>query len=294
MIHPYKDILRQAETDLDAARDEIERLTVERDFFLSEVKLRNRIASTNDTAASLLRRAEKAEAEIARLTKERDTDHANINLKADFIEATINQLALAEAERDEARAQVAAAYEAAAEKCDVVFQDGVGDLIRGIGDEIRRLTPAHAKAALEAYGREKVREGMQRVIDRLRHEGQINPSLTYADAIEWAESAHGGAEMTQHDKAPELVERLKVVARCGTDSTMRHFAYASMAQDPDGDYVTYCAYAALSDENRRLREALEDIADIETRQAQVLLISRAALTSGGRRGRWIVAPSLFC
>ncbi len=67
--------------------------------------------------------------------------------------------------------------------------------------------------------------------------------------------------MTQHDKAPELVERLKVVARCGTDSTMRHFAYASMAQDPDGDYVTYCAYAALSDENRRLREALEDIAD---------------------------------
>ena len=62
--------------------------------------------------------------------------------------------------------------------------------------------------------------------------------------------------MTQHDKAPELVERLKVVARCGTDSTMRHSAYAFMAQNPDGDYVTYCAYAALSDENRRLREAL--------------------------------------
>lgn len=62
--------------------------------------------------------------------------------------------------------------------------------------------------------------------------------------------------MTQHDKAPELVERLKVVARCGTDSTMRHFAYASMAQDPDGDYVTYSAYAALAEENRRLREAL--------------------------------------
>ena len=62
--------------------------------------------------------------------------------------------------------------------------------------------------------------------------------------------------MTQHDKAPELVERLNVVARCGTDSTMRHSAYAFMAQNPDGDYVTYCAYAALSDENRRLREAL--------------------------------------
>ena len=63
--------------------------------------------------------------------------------------------------------------------------------------------------------------------------------------------------MTQHDKAPELVERLKVVARCGTDSTMRHFAYASMAQDPDGDYVTYSAYAALAEESRRLRETLK-------------------------------------
>ena len=68
--------------------------------------------------------------------------------------------------------------------------------------------------------------------------------------------------MTQHDKAPELVERLKVVARCGTDSTMRHSAYAFRAQDPDGDYVTYCAYAALSDENRRLREALQPFAAI--------------------------------
>ena len=66
--------------------------------------------------------------------------------------------------------------------------------------------------------------------------------------------------MTQHDKAPALVERLKVVARCGTDSTMRHSAYAFMAQDPDGDYVTYSAYAALAEENRRLREALQPFA----------------------------------
>ena len=58
--------------------------------------------------------------------------------------------------------------------------------------------------------------------------------------------------MTQHDKAPELVERLKVVARCGTDSTMRHSAYAFMAQDPDGDYVTYSAYAALAERCRVL------------------------------------------
>ena len=33
---------------------------------------------------------------------------------------------------------------------------------------------------------------------------------------------------------------------------------------------------------RAQMEALEEIADIETPQAQVLLIARAALTSGGR------------
>ena len=69
--------------------------------------------------------------------------------------------------------------------------------------------------------------------------------------------------MTHHDKAPELVERLKVVARCGTDSTMRHSAYAFMAQDPDGDYVTYSAYVALAEENQRLREALRPFAAAE-------------------------------
>ena len=86
--------------------------------------------------------------------------------------------------------------------------------------------------------------------------------------------------MTQHDKAPELVERLKVVARCGTDSTMRHSAYAFMAQDPDGDYVTYCAYAALAEENRRLREALEEIAEYDTgATAGVAYTAKRALSS---------------
>lgn len=84
--------------------------------------------------------------------------------------------------------------------------------------------------------------------------------------------------MTQHDKAPELVERLKVVARCGTDSTMRHSAYAFMAQNQDGDYVTYCAYAALADENRRLREALTKINVGDGWAAQ---IARAALAQNG-------------
>lgn len=158
-----RDFLIQAAKDVGAsfrkAMERAEKAEVEAEFFKSEIKLRNRIPSTNDTAADLLRRAEKAEAE-----------------------------------RDEARAQVAAAYEAAAEKCDVVFQDGVGDLIRGIGDEIRALAPADAKAALEAYGREKVREGMQHMLNRLQHEGQINPSLTYADAIEWAKNIRDDME----------------------------------------------------------------------------------------------------
>ena len=84
--------------------------------------------------------------------------------------------------------------------------------------------------------------------------------------------------MNQHDKAPALVERLNVVARCGTDSTMRHFAYASMAQDPDGDYVTYSAYAALAEENRRLREALTKVNVGDGWAAQ---IARAALAQKG-------------
>lgn len=89
--------------------------------------------------------------------------------------------------------------------------------------------------------------------------------------------------MTHHDKARELVERLKVVARCGTDSTMRHSAYAFMAQDPDGDYVTYSAYAAQAEENRRLREAIRQADDIlEDRGFAIELgarrVLRAALT----------------
>ena len=84
--------------------------------------------------------------------------------------------------------------------------------------------------------------------------------------------------MTQHDKAPELVERLKVFARCGTDSTMRHSAYAFMAQDPDGDYVTYSAYADLAEENRRLREALTKI---NVGDGWAAHIARAALAQKG-------------
>lgn len=54
----------------------------------------------------------------------------------------------------------------------------------------------------------------------------------------------------------DLKERLKVVACCDTDSTMRHFAYAFMEQDPDGDYVTYAAAKArITDLEARLAAA---------------------------------------
>jgi hypothetical protein len=46
------------------------------------------------------------EKELIALRAERDRDHANINLKADFIAATIDQLAQMEAERDAALARV--------------------------------------------------------------------------------------------------------------------------------------------------------------------------------------------
>ena len=190
-----------AADEIDRLRSEINRMG--RDLNLAKYGEPNFSWSIHKKAmADLLARAEKAEAEVARLTKERDTDHANINLKADFIEATINQLALAEAERDEARAQVAAAYGSAADALQNLAENWdcghnesrLCDCARDVeqwglaADEVRSMAPTDYKSALEAYGREKVREGMQRVIDRLRHEGQINPSLTYADAIEWAEN----------------------------------------------------------------------------------------------------------
>ena len=79
-------------------------------------------------------------------------------------------------ERDEARAQVAAAYEAAADALQNVAENWdcghnesrLCDCARDVeqwglaADEVRSMAPAHAQAALEAYGREKVLEGMQR------------------------------------------------------------------------------------------------------------------------------------
>ena len=69
-------------------------------------------------------------------------------------------------ERDEARAQVAAAYELAAQA--KVFMPEEGGFLTRVPllpetkAAIRALTPADAQAALEAYGLEKMREGMKR------------------------------------------------------------------------------------------------------------------------------------
>ena len=71
-----------------------------------------------------------------------------------------------------------------------------------------------------------------------------------------------------------VMERLQVVARCGTDSTMRHSAYAFMAHDPEGDYVAFAdaraeiarltaerdqALAQVAAAAGDLRKALQDI-----------------------------------
>lgn len=53
---------------------------------------------------------------------------------------------------------------------------------------ISALTPSDARYALAARDAAKVAEGMRHMLNRLRHEGNINPSLTYSDAIEWAEA----------------------------------------------------------------------------------------------------------
>lgn len=75
------------------------------------------------------------------------------------------------AERDQA---VAAAFEYAAKICDSTAKYHVSDpddieSVRATAAEIRALTPADAQAALEAYGREKMREGMQRAAELVSH-----------------------------------------------------------------------------------------------------------------------------
>lgn len=116
-----------------------------------------------------------ARSEIERLTQTVE------NCRHDF-RITLERAVKAEAERDEARALEAAAFEAAAnasmESGPSYFMTQTGGGFQethtklgafafrtDIRDAIRTLTPADAKAALEDYGREKMREGMQRAVD---------------------------------------------------------------------------------------------------------------------------------
>lgn len=150
--------------DLAAARAENERLT-------QALKISEAASATN------MRLHQKAEAERD-LSKKllRSCIKGNTALR-EKAQKTI-------AERDEARAQVAAAFKAAS---DVLFDHGDGTVEIALDKRlccngyqcgcqgatvglylqhlIRSLTLADSSAALEAYGREKVREGLKRAID---------------------------------------------------------------------------------------------------------------------------------
>ena len=84
-------------------------------------------------------------------------------------------------ERDEA---VAAAYEAAAIRSENYALGAPYNQrasINALANSLRGMTPDDAKAALEAHGREKVREGMQRAAD-----------IAYAGKNSTATSDHRG------------------------------------------------------------------------------------------------------
>ena len=113
-------------------------------------------------------------AEIERLTKARDglLEHCKLE------EARGDKL---KTERDEARAQVAAAYEAAAIRsenyaCGAPYNQRAS--INALANSLRGMTPDDAKAALEAHGREKVREGMQRAAD-IAYAGKNSTATSY-------------------------------------------------------------------------------------------------------------------
>jgi hypothetical protein len=144
-----------------------------------------------DIAGQYVRYSDLAEAraEIERLTKESDEATATVEL------VNSNNLTLAaelagwkqaarqmEAERGEARAQVAMAYETAARRVSLYLKEHNLPLTKrsdgahlGMADAVRALKPADAKTALEAYGREKVREGMKRAAEIAGRKSAVMP-----------------------------------------------------------------------------------------------------------------------
>ena len=120
----------------------------------------------------LLARAEKAEAKITQLRFEIEKLREDYTELLGSNEALTFKLVDAEAERDEARAQVAAAYEAAAIRsenyaCGAPYNQRA--TINALANHLRGMTPDDAQAALEAYGREKVRERIE-VLEEAIHD----------------------------------------------------------------------------------------------------------------------------
>lgn len=73
------------------------------------------------------------------------------------------------------------------------------------------------------------------------------------------------------------VQRLAADVRCGTDSTMRHSAYAIMKADDNGDYVTWEAYRALSAELTAARECIANLEKDQGRSEKVIADANEAL-----------------
>ncbi|UFM63668.1 hypothetical protein LOS78_05745 [Paracoccus sp. MA] len=137
-VERLRGVLRKRTEEADRADERADKAEAERDGLLEHCKLE--------------------EARGDKLKTERDKARAEINeYRGAAMQAAI--------ERDEARAQIAAVIEQAADKA---FNFGQGApynqraSITALAASIRALTPADAKAALEAYGREKVREGVKR------------------------------------------------------------------------------------------------------------------------------------
>ena len=156
-----------AADEIDRLRAEIERLG--RELNLAKYGEPDFSWSIHKKAMEdLLARAEKAEAKITQLRFEIEKLREDYTELLGSNEALTFKLVDAEAERDEARAQVAAAYEVVAIRsenyaCGAPYNQRAS--INALANHLRGMTPDDAKAALEAYGREKVREGMQRAAD---------------------------------------------------------------------------------------------------------------------------------
>lgn len=105
---------------------------------------------------------EEACAEIERLTKERDNLSKLEQSHREQANEQFHRANKAEAERDEARAQVAAAYEVAAVEVD--FAPDTGDRT-GFKSAIRALTPSDARAARQSMLADAERDMRQRAAE---------------------------------------------------------------------------------------------------------------------------------